>query len=677
VSQAIFRKIKPFIPFAALPLILLVAWVLIVIAQPLPLQNVWSEVELVQDADGTWTSRQTNIIDLRNFDFENYAARTRAYPDAVTGELLSPEEFHAWTGEIRRLQYIGGHIHYLTTRTLFLVEDGKWYTFSRLSIDYSHRLYVNGELLLYFGEPAATPETNIPRTGRITFTAQGVDGVIEFIQQSGNHVHRFSGVNSHADWYVGTGTSLSDSVRAEQYQTNIILGSFLTIALLFTLLFFIYAQNRATMYFALFCMVWFARVGTTGTRVFSVLFPQLDWFAAFRIQYVAIPLSAVLTFAIVNVLFPKILHKPVLYLLYGISTVFTLCFMLMNTVLMRDLLDYVFVVYVIGIVYLTGCIVIRQFILRRKINTEQSIFLVGLLLFFVGALTDMGYFEQLFHTPPFHLTGVAMLVFSLCMAVAVFTSAMKETERIKLKSLKLTAENAALESLTRIKTEFLQDIKHEVRNPLQVISLGAEFINRSIGNPTSEEETRKSIIVVQNEAVRLGNIINGMVEMATMSGVASRKKVNFATMLKDCAESARIPLLQKNITLHIDIAPGLPYVYIEAEQVSRVPVNLIANAANSMETGIIIITAEADERYITVKIRDTGEGIPPDIIPKIFERGISGKGGEGYGLSICKTILEAHGGTIEIQSERGHGTCATFTIPIYGGQGEEVSKSDE
>ncbi|MCL2216885.1 MAG: MCP four helix bundle domain-containing protein [Defluviitaleaceae bacterium] len=243
----------------------------------------------------------------------------------------------------------------------------------------------------------------------------------------------------------------------------------------------------------------------------------------------------------------------------------------------------------------------------------------------------------------------------------------------KMEFNRLADENAALESLSHMKTEFLQDIKHEIRNPLQVISLGTDFVAGCISNPEREPDAKNALTAVQHEAMRLGHMVNGMVELATMSGNINRKKTDLAAMLKNCAETSRLLLKQKNIALHIDAAPSLPHVYVEAEQMVRVPINLINNATNAIghgQDGKIVITATADEGYVTVRMRDTGEGIPSGLLPKVFERGISGKGSKGFGLSICKTIIEAHGGTIGIESEKGSGTAVTFTIPVYGGQSE-------
>jgi signal transduction histidine kinase len=153
---------------------------------------------------------------------------------------------------------------------------------------------------------------------------------------------------------------------------------------------------------------------------------------------------------------------------------------------------------------------------------------------------------------------------------------MREVEEAKkneleaiIKGQALAAENAALENLNRMKTEFLQDIKHEIRNPLQVISLGTDFIAGSISKPAREQDSKNALAAVQHEAVRLGHMVNGMVELATMSGNIKREKTDLAMLLENCAETSRLLLEQKNIVLHINTAPNLPPVYVEAAQMMR------------------------------------------------------------------------------------------------------------
>ena len=494
-TKTIHKKLKPLRPFLALPLILFMAFGLISIASRPESQRV----------DGVY-----GIYDLRRFDFENYIAETRGQLEYIPNALLTPDEFAAWDGDIQ-IGWVNHYQIYATSRMRIYVEDGKWYTFTRYSIDYAQRLYVNGEWLLDIGRPGATPEESIPNTGRITLTAQGMREesssgdyvyVIEIVQQSSNHVHQSGG--SHPWWYIGTGTTISDWVRAEQYQTNIILGSFLMLALLFFVLFFTHGQNKVTLYFAMFCITWFMRMGVTGGRVFTVILPWLDWHTKFRIEYIAIPISAVLTLAIVNVLFKDknkkpILHKPVLFALYGISAVFAGMFIFLPTIIMRGILDYVLIVYGLAIAWLFVCLFIiqpvRQARSKHKIySAEQGIFLSGMVLFLLAALTDFGYFQAIVYMPPFHLTGVAMLVFALCEAAAVFLSAMKDVEETRAVAQRKTEE-----------TEFFRKMSHNLRTPLTKVSTNIQTAKRR--PEEAAELLEKSQAEIMNIAAMIDNAL--------------------------------------------------------------------------------------------------------------------------------------------------------------------------
>jgi signal transduction histidine kinase len=265
------------------------------------------------------------------------------------------------------------------------------------------------------------------------------------------------------------------------------------------------------------------------------------------------------------------------------------------------------------------------------------------------------------------LFGISLLVYALIL----------ETLRTAQEKATADEENAVLENLSRMKTEFLHDIKHEVRTPLHVISLGTDYIHQCFDTGILTDEGRNIVTTMQNEALRLGRMIEGMVELATMDGKqANRKKIDFAAMIRTCAESVKLKAENKHNILNIETAPDLPNIYAETEQLERVLINLYTNAIEAAAHGTITVKSSAADNYITVIIADNGSGIPPELLPDVFKRGVSGKGGKGYGLYICKTIIEAHGGNIKIESEQNKGTAVTFTIPVYSGQREEMRKAE-
>jgi len=228
----------------------------------------------------------------------------------------------------------------------------------------------------------------------------------------------------------------------------------------------------------------------------------------------------------------------------------------------------------------------------------------------------------------------------------------------------------SLTELNRTKTEFLQDMSHEMKAPLTVIATGIDFADMQLkAESGSLSEAGEALETVREETQRLGRMVSGMVNMASMSEVGeNRKRVDFSALLNNSAEAFRVAIQQRGNSLGVEIAEGLPDVFVENDRYVQVMANLFNNARDNTDNGLITLTADQDGKYISVRLTDTGVGIEPELLPRVFDRGVSGSGSTGYGLYICKTVVEAHGGSIAIESEPDKGTAVTFTVPVYAGQ---------
>jgi signal transduction histidine kinase len=128
----------------------------------------------------------------------------------------------------------------------------------------------------------------------------------------------------------------------------------------------------------------------------------------------------------------------------------------------------------------------------------------------------------------------------------------------------------------------------------------------------------------------------------------------------------------KGLSVSVDLPDTLPAVNIDSHRISQVLRNLLENAlAHTAEGGTISVTARQQERWVEVSVIDTGEGIPAEDLPNIFERfyrvdksRARATGGSGLGLTIARRLVEAHGGTITAESELGKGSRFSFTVPI-------------
>jgi two-component system, OmpR family, phosphate regulon sensor histidine kinase PhoR len=226
-----------------------------------------------------------------------------------------------------------------------------------------------------------------------------------------------------------------------------------------------------------------------------------------------------------------------------------------------------------------------------------------------------------------------------------------------------------IKKLQKIKTDFVLNVSHELRTPLTSIKGFIETIDTG----TLDEENRRYVAIIKRNTDRLINIINDLLSLSEMEekGV----KLHMETInLKDIIEQALVVFEQqiqsKGFFVHLSIDPDLPLVQGDPFKLEQVFINLIDNAIKYTEKGGITIEVKAQDKRIAIAFQDTGAGIPPEHLSRIFERfyvvdkSRSKKlGGTGLGLSIVKHIILLHNGTIKAESKPGDGTTFIITLP--------------
>jgi signal transduction histidine kinase len=223
-----------------------------------------------------------------------------------------------------------------------------------------------------------------------------------------------------------------------------------------------------------------------------------------------------------------------------------------------------------------------------------------------------------------------------------------------------------LQSLDQGRRTFLADVAHELRTPLSVITGQLEAIEDGV-YPADAEHLEP----IREQIKSLEKLIEDMrtVALAEAGGLTlNLAPTDLADLLADqlAAFSAQAGAAQ--VTLTPDIAAGLPRAMADEQRVRQVVANLLANALrHSPAGGRVTVRAHAigDGRTLSVEVTDTGGGIAPDLLPRVFDRFVKGEGslGSGLGLAICRDIVAAHGGEISIASEPSRGTTVTFSLP--------------
>ena len=614
------------------------------------------------------------VCDFLDVDFDNAIYLLTGDSWEQWGErLYSPEDFASGLIEEPKTPDFT-QVQYATHRISLLLPPGKTYGLSMKSNDYSMRLFIGGEQVDLVGVPGATKEETTPRTQDRVYYFSPQEEKTEIIAQAANFVHRYGGYTAAV--YVGSYQNIDAKRQSDALMSNLIIGCLLLSCLYHLALFLMNRRQKAELLFSICC---FLLIMLTN-RVIPTLFPEYNWYIAFRVEYIVHYATFAMMMLFIHVLFPGRLHKWVVRVFSVLCGVFILTVLIFDTVLFSEILMYFYYVSPVAILY----VVVRMAMGLRRGGMEQWIAFIG-----IFAVSLFAFFDLISYMPgplyPLTLiislerawgmrftTPVGMVFFVFCYALLLAM----QNAKTKRREEELTMQTELLHKLNRRKTEFLQDIDHELRTPLAVVSTGIEVITEQTNKGDGSKETiNHTLDTIQNQTQRIGRMLGAMANLASMSDISdNRVRVDFAALLRHSGESFRMELSKRNTDLRIDVAHGLPDAYIERDRFTQVISNLFSNAARHTQGGLVTLEAEFDAKYIIVTVADTGEGIAPEMLLRVFERGVSGGSGSGLGLYICKAIVEAHGGTIEIKSVPGEGTVVTFSVPVYGGQeaGHEV-----
>ncbi|MBN1919796.1 MAG: PAS domain S-box protein [Anaerolineae bacterium] len=207
-------------------------------------------------------------------------------------------------------------------------------------------------------------------------------------------------------------------------------------------------------------------------------------------------------------------------------------------------------------------------------------------------------------------------------------------------------------------------IAHELNNPLTAILLSAKALLRRL--PEASEEQRELAAIV-DEARRTTDIVRGLLDFSRQTEL-HRQWLDVNQVLQESLALVRRLIAQRGIVIQELYAPDLPQLYLDANRMKQVFLNLITNAADAMpKSGQLTLLSERVGAEVAVRIRDTGAGILPEHLHRLFEPFFTTKPvgeGTGLGLSVSLGIVQDHGGRIGVESQVGEGSCFSVILPV-------------
>jgi len=210
-------------------------------------------------------------------------------------------------------------------------------------------------------------------------------------------------------------------------------------------------------------------------------------------------------------------------------------------------------------------------------------------------------------------------------------------------------------------------IAHEVRNPLNALQINLGILEQELSEivPDRTDHVFEVMAKIAGELRSLDNFVTEFLRFARPPHL-SLETIAVRSLLADLTTFIGPECTRKGVSLSLVVEGGPETVVADGFQLKHAVLNLVLNALQATpDGGTIVIGVRGDPEGLAIEVRDTGEGMAGEVLPRVFDAFFTTReGGTGLGLPITRRIVEAHGGTVAIRSREGEGTVATVSLPI-------------
>ena len=255
------------------------------------------------------------------------------------------------------------------------------------------------------------------------------------------------------------------------------------------------------------------------------------------------------------------------------------------------------------------------------------------------------------------------------MAAALMTSPAALSGEVPTEKLgsAFDAERARLRARYEELAQLAGVMAHEVRNPLSTMSLNLELLAEEFPNPESPRDRRvvAKIDRLRRESQRLQDILENFLRFARVEEL-KRETADLNVVVEEVRDFFEPQAMAQGIVIRTQLEPDLPRMDLDVDLFRQALLNLFINARQAMpKGGELLLRTFADGPWNVLVVTDTGVGMPEDVRARVFDTFYSTRpGGSGLGLPTTRKIIEAHGGTIDVQSEQGKGSQFTVRLPV-------------
>ena len=556
----------------------------------------------------------------------------------------------------------GNQFGYGTYRLIILLDEDdvkQPYSMYFKNLSNASKVFINGELMAEQGRLTDKASEFIPDNQPFQILLDDVNGKIEIIIQVANYIDPRNGGIEGSILLGSYSTLIRELVLV--YSLQIIMAVVLLLHGIYSMIvYFMYKRRIEVLFLALaFFSMTIATIADDEKLLYFILpFITYKWWSIITIlSYILASLFLVLTFKNVIANSKLIWGFVVICLSYATS----IFLMPLETTLLNMRLFLL-------IIFLFPAIVISFTSVKLVLSGKQGTIFLFLLMLSIGSSSIWGILKntEWISIPRYPYFSLEIILAVLFFAVYWFQQFFRVSEDNRRFALEM-------EQIDKRKDEFLVQTSHELRNPLHgIIMIGQSIVED--GNKHLDQDTKTSLQLLITVAKRLSALLNELVDLSNIKEKRVRlewKSVNLASVVAGVLDIHRFMKEGKKIEFIHAIPEHFPNVRADENRLTQILFNLLHNALKFTEEGLIIVSAEVRKGEAVITVKDDGIGMDEETLETIFQRyeqGGTNKAavaeGLGLGLSICKELVELHGGTISVQSKINGGSSFSFTIPL-------------
>lgn len=481
--------------------------------------------------------------------------------------------------------------------------------------------------------------------------------------------------------YLGDASTVSRKFNTNIIGTLFINGCIFIIGLFMLLFVFFRRQEFVFFIFGMFCMFISVRALFAVPFYYTFIFLNMSWLWGTRLEYILTEASSMFFVILLWQFHKDEFSKKVMYALVIVHSSLVVATLFTQPVFFQALFFTVFYLAIPTFFYLVY--VIYKSI--RNHNRAAKINLLGMAAVFLAFFNDFAIGKNWYQSVALMLPAVGLYVVIIVIMMSKdFADRTRKTEQ-QNKQLRLLNEAneklaARLQKEIKQKDLFLTNTSHELRNPLHAIVNIAQSILRNRSKQL-DEKTIDDVALQITIGHHMSQTLEDLQDITRLKEhqiQLRRESLDIRAVAEGVVDMLRVLIENKNVEMTVQIASDFPFVVADRKRLVQILFNLLHNAVKFTEEGQITVTASRDGGMAQIQITDTGIGIDEETLLTIFEpygqgdsslRGMSG--GLGLGLSICRQLVEMHGGTLQVNSVLGEGSVFTFTLPVAEGAIEE------